>query len=43
MGNTFMNEAEMEALENRMKGMSQEEQKVAIQFFDTDMFQQSRD
>lgn len=37
MGNTFMNEAEMEALENRIKGMSQEEQKVAIKFFDTDI------
>lgn len=37
MGNAFLNEAEMEALENKMNGMSQQEQIFAVQFIDTDI------
>ena len=37
MGNTYMNEMEMEALENRMNGMSMEEQIFAVGFIDTDI------
>ena len=37
MGNTYMNEMEMEALANRMNGMSIEEQRYAVCFFDTDI------
>ena len=32
MGNTFLTEVEMEALENRMNGMSPQEQVFAVQF-----------
>ena len=34
---TYMNEMEMEALENRMNGMSMEEQVFAVGFIDTDI------
>ena len=37
MGNTFLTEVEMEALENRMNGMSPQEQVFAVQFIDTDI------
>ena len=37
MGNTFMNEIERERLENRISGMSPEEQKYAVGFIDTDV------
>ena len=37
MGNTYLNEMEMEALENRMNGMSMEEQIFAVGFIDTDI------
>ena len=37
MSNTYMNEMEMEALENRMNGMSMEEQIFAVGFIDTDI------
>ena len=37
MGNTYMNEMEMEALENRMNGMSREEQIFAVQCIDFDI------
>ena len=37
MGNTYLNEAEMEALENKMNGMSPQEQVFAVQFIDTDI------
>ena len=37
MSNTNLTEAEMEALENRMNGMSPQEQNFAVQFIDTDI------
>ena len=37
MGNTFMNEIERERLENRISGMSPEEQSFAVGFIDTDI------
>ena len=37
MSNTHLTEAEMEALENRMNGMSPQEQNFAVQFIDTDI------
>ena len=37
MGNTYLSEAEMNALENKMNGMSPEEQKYAVCFIDTDI------
>ena len=37
MGNTYMNEMEMEALANRMNGMTMEEQIFAVGFIDTDI------
>ena len=37
MSNTHLTEAEMEALENRMNGMSQQEQIFAVGFIDTDI------
>ena len=37
MSNTHLTEAEMEALENRMNGMSPQEQIFAVQFIDTDI------
>ena len=37
MSNTVMCEAEMEALENKMNGMSPQEQAFAVQFIDTDI------
>lgn len=37
MSNTHLTEAEMEALENRMNGMSPQEQLFAVQFIDTDV------
>ena len=37
MGNTYLNEAEMNALENKMNGMSPQEQVFAVQFIDTDI------
>ena len=37
MGNTYLSEAEMEALENKMNGMSPQEQAVAVGFIDTDI------
>ena len=37
MSNTVMCEAEMEALKNKMLGMSKEEQVLAVSFIDTDI------
>ena len=37
MGNTYLSEAEIEALENKMNGMSLKEQAVAACFIDTDI------
>ena len=37
MSNTQLTEAEMEALENKMNGMSPQEQLFAVQFIDTDI------
>ena len=37
MSNTHLTEAEMEALENKMNGMSPQEQLFAVQFIDTDI------
>ena len=37
MSNTHLTEAEMEALENRMNGMSLQEQLFAVQLIDTDI------
>lgn len=37
MSNTHLNEAEMEALKNKMLGMSKEEQMLAVSFIDTDI------
>lgn len=37
MGNTYLNEAEMEAIANKIIGMSQEEQIFAAGFIDTDI------
>lgn len=37
MGNANMSGAEMEALENKMNGMSPEEQAFAVGFIDTDI------
>lgn len=37
MSNTHLTEAEMEALENRMNGMSPQEQLFAVQLIDTDI------
>lgn len=37
MSNTHLTEVEMEALENRMNGMSPQEQIFAVQFIDTDI------
>lgn len=37
MSNTHLTEAEMEALENRMNGMSPQEQNFAVKFIDTDI------
>ena len=37
MSNTKLSEAEMEALENKMNGMSPQEQLFAVQFIDTDV------
>ena len=37
MGNTFLTEAEMDALKNKMLGMSHDEQVVAVGFIDTDI------
>ena len=37
MSNTHLTEAEMEALENRINGMSLQEQLFAVQLIDTDI------